>query len=364
MIRMLAPVLLVGAALALVTAPPVAAQAGKCASAKIKATCKKIACKGALQAKAAQKGTAPDPVKGAKCETSFSKRFAKSEDKGGCVTTGDTEAIETKVDAFLADLDAELNVATGINPSKCEGKKIRAAVQKVACVCVLEAKQAQKGGSIDPAKSGKCGASFSKSFTKAEAKGGCNTTGDADAVEAKVDAFVSDAAAELDPPSTPTTTSTTTSATTSSGAPTTTTTMVPGVELQGALPPTVGRFNYSMTLGLPGANAACDSNFAGTHACEYAELQAAAAAGDLDGLRDINGNLVTRFWAIDPLAPILQQCNDDQVGGSDLNWEYATADTPSRGQRVTLDNATGTLGTLQSSVQCNIAGMSSVGCCL
>ena len=153
---------------------------------------------------------------------------------------------------------------------------------------------------------------------------------------------------------------------TCAGPVTPTTTTIPsagGAVLQGALIPTPGRFNFNLMLGIPGANSACNSSFPGTHACTYAELQAAATAGDLDGLRDTAGNPVVSFWAIDSSQPGLQQCLDDAAGGSGLNWEYGTAHTASRGQRVTLDNAAGTLGTLQSGVQCNIAGSSSVGCC-
>jgi hypothetical protein len=128
-----------------------------------------------------------------------------------------------------------------------------------------------------------------------------------------------------------------------------------GVELQGALPPTLGCFNYNATLGLPGANAACNSSFPGTHACEYSELQTAEAAGDLVGLQDINNNVVTSFWAIDPMKPPLLQCQDDIGGGSFLNWEYGTAHTASRGEQVPLTNGTGTLGALMSPIQCNIS---------
>jgi len=136
-----------------------------------------------------------------------------------------------------------------------------------------------------------------------------------------------------------------------------------GVVVKGALIPTVGRFNYNLMLGIPGADAACNTNFAGTHACSYAELQAAATAGDLVGLKDTANNAVTSFWAIDSTAAALMQCNDDAAGGSGLNWEYGTAHTPSRGQKVPLTNNTGTLGSLQTGVQCNLSGASSVGCC-
>lgn len=136
-----------------------------------------------------------------------------------------------------------------------------------------------------------------------------------------------------------------------------------GAVLAGALTATNGRFNYNLMVGLPGANAACSTNFAGTHACTYAELQSAAAAGDLVGLKDVASNMVTSFWAIDGTQPPLQQCNDDSLGGSGLNWEYATAHTASRGQKVALTNATGVLGALQSGLQCNLSGASWVGCC-
>jgi len=152
-------------------------------------------------------------------------------------------------------------------------------------------------------------------------------------------------------------------ATCGAGGPTTTTsTTIPGgVELQGALTATPGRFNYNLTLGLPGANAACNSNFPATHACTYAELQIAEAAGDLVGLQDTASQTVTSFWAIDNAQPPLQQCQDDV--STFLNWEYGTAHTASRGQKVALNNGTGVLGSLQSSLQCNFS-TAWVGCCL
>jgi len=154
--------------------------------------------------------------------------------------------------------------------------------------------------------------------------------------------------------------------TTTATATTTTTTSTTvcsqmGVVLKGSLTATAGRFNYNLTIGLPGANSACNTNFPGTHACTYSELQAAQAAGDLAGLKDTACNTVTSFWAIDSSQPPLQQCQDDVV--SFLNWEYATAHTASRGQKVALNNPAGTLGVLQSGVQCNFAPANWLGCC-
>ena len=164
--------------------------------------------------------------------------------------------------------------------------------------------------------------------------------------------------------STTTTSTTTTSTTTTSTTTSTTTTTCPSTppSVRGALPATVGRFNFNAQLGLPGANAACKANFACSQACTRQQLQAAPTS-ELAGLKDINTTTVTSFWAIDSTAPILQQCNDDAVGGSGLNWEYGTAHTASRGQQMTLNNSTGVLGPVVGGIQCNIAGTSWVGCC-
>lgn len=166
------------------------------------------------------------------------------------------------------------------------------------------------------------------------------------------------------PTPTPTPTQTTT--------PTPVPTFEPGTIIKGSLTKTDGSFNYNLTVGLTGANSACNSNFPGTHACTYAELQNAAAAGELDLLVDTMGITVTAFWAIDPAAnPLTAQCHDDSSfpcpGGicpPGHTWEYPTAHTPSRGQRVTLNNATGVLGPLATGLQCNqVSNQSWVGCC-
>jgi hypothetical protein len=164
------------------------------------------------------------------------------------------------------------------------------------------------------------------------------------------------------PTSTPTPALTSTPTPTLTPTPTATPTCGPGPVFHGALPATVGRFNYNLTLGLPGANAACNSSFAGSHVCSYFELQCAETAGSLVGAMDTGAMAVTSFWAVDSSQSPLTQCVDDV--GSNQNWEYATAHTASRGQKLSLDNALGILGPLQAGVQCNFSGNSAVGCCL
>jgi hypothetical protein len=196
------------ASLLFVLAPRPSLAQGKCAGSKLKAACKKASCKAQLEATEAQMGAAPDPAKVAKCEATFSKSFAKSDAKGGCQTTGDAATVEAMVDAYVGDLASELDVSTGTNPNKCEADKIKAAAKKASCKCRLEARQAETGGTIDPARVARCEAHFSKSLAYAEAKGGCNTTGDAAVIEAKTDAFLADLEPEPPPPTTTTTTTT------------------------------------------------------------------------------------------------------------------------------------------------------------
>jgi len=161
----------------------------------------------------------------------------------------------------------------------------------------------------------------------------------------------------------PTTTSSTSTTSTSTTTSTTGTTL--GSVLKAVLPSTSGRFNYNLSLGLPGADAACNLVAPGSHHCTYAELQAAETAGDLVGIKDTNNVTVTSFWAIDNSHNVQVQCIDDTVGGSNQNWEYATAHTGTAGEKVNLTNGTGVLGPLMSGFPDNVfcAGSSWVGCC-
>ena len=164
-----------------------------------------------------------------------------------------------------------------------------------------------------------------------------------------------------------TTTTTTTSSTT------TTTCPAAPLAIMGALPSTPGRFNFA-GLGVDGATLACSDAFACTHACTLEELETVPAS-QLAGLKDTTNMAVTSFWAIDSSAPDLEQCVDDAMGGSGKVWEYGTAHTPSRGEKVDL-NTDGSLGGLDATpppnakpdaahmmLQCNFSGNAWVACC-
>ncbi|HJQ84773.1 MAG TPA: hypothetical protein VKA21_11895 [Candidatus Binatia bacterium] len=95
-------------ALVVVTSAGAMPTAGeRCAAAKILAAVKKAKAKGACHAKAVLGGDDLAACVG-KAEGKFSAAWAKILAHGGCASTGDEADIESKVDAFVADLVAEL----------------------------------------------------------------------------------------------------------------------------------------------------------------------------------------------------------------------------------------------------------------
>jgi hypothetical protein len=128
------------------------------------------------------------------CEARFATKFTKLDLRGGCLTTGDAAAIEQKVDSFIADLVAELDSG---NPSLCQANKIKTAAGIAKCLLTLEAKEAASGLPKDQTKVDRCRDKLAARFAALELGPTCDTSGDAGAIGAKVDAFVADVDAEL-----------------------------------------------------------------------------------------------------------------------------------------------------------------------
>jgi hypothetical protein len=174
------------------------------------------------------------------------------------------------------------------------------------------------------------------------------------------------AAAACDaPPSVcnPTVTTTSTTSTTSTTLP-----ALPGVELKAVLNQGDGGFDYALSTGSDAADTQCETTFAGTHACLYSELVAAEAAGDLDNIRDVDDDVVTSFWAIDPTRPHHTQCALDKNAPASEHWTYETGHQNLGGDFVNLTNATGVLSALMpggvdagGTANCN--SIKWVGCC-
>jgi hypothetical protein len=162
------------------------------------------------------------------CMEKASNRFTLSwnriEARGGCLTTGDRDSIEAKIDAFVDDVTTELRPI--LNPNKCTALKLRAAGRKARGKLVCHARVAKQSGATDPLCLLREEARFSVRWQKAEASSFCLTSGDEDAIEAKVDAFVNDIATLLPKPSTTTSSTETTSTTVESSTSSSTSTTV------------------------------------------------------------------------------------------------------------------------------------------
>ncbi len=84
----------------------------RCASLKIRAGYKKAAAKAECYRRAVAVGVAVDANCLGRADAKFTAAFSAAEQAGGCATTADAGAIETKVDAFVADLVSELPATT------------------------------------------------------------------------------------------------------------------------------------------------------------------------------------------------------------------------------------------------------------
>ncbi len=229
------------------------ANANKCSAGKVKCVVNKTKALLGCQGKAAGKGLTVDPacVQKAKAKFDggadpakgcFEKLEAKGEKPGAkpdlvCPTSNDTAALEAKVDAFVADLVAEVDTAAAAN--KCAAGKEKCATTKAGALLGCHAKALGKGISVDPACIQKAKGKFDGGadptkgcFEKLEAKGEkagakpevvCPTSNDTATIEAKIDAFVDDVVCELDPAActaaTPTPTATPVPTSTPCGAP-------------------------------------------------------------------------------------------------------------------------------------------------
>ncbi len=195
----------------------------KCTGMKFKATGKKTRARAACYVKAGAKHATVDGKCLSKATSKFSASFAKAETQSSCNGgTGDTSALESKVDAFVDDV-RDIVISGGSGPSRCDSKKISASVKEASAKSRCYAKGATKGINVDPYCLSKAEAKFSSAISQAELKGGCTHTGQADVLESAVNSFIDDIVSELNPPPPTTTTSSTTTPT----SPSTTTTLGP-----------------------------------------------------------------------------------------------------------------------------------------
>jgi hypothetical protein len=171
---------------------------GKCSSSKLKVAGKHAAARGKCVAKAIGKGVVVDPACTGKADGKVGPAFAKAEAKGDCLAPGgDAGAIFAKDAVFVDDVHQTVNAGVVTPASKCDSKKVQAATKKAADKAGCHAKAIGKAISVEPACLAKAEGKFSAATSKAEAGTDCTSAGQAAALEAIVDAFVTDLVGEL-----------------------------------------------------------------------------------------------------------------------------------------------------------------------
>lgn len=173
--------------------------AAKCAATKVQAAGKKAAAKLKCHANAVKKSLAVDGLCLGKAEQKFSDSYAKIEAKGGCTTTGDAASIEAQVDTLVGDVVTALPDGGTPEGAKCASTKIQSAGKKADAKLKCNAKAIGKALPVDVACVQKAEDKFSAAYVKVELKGGCATTGDAAAIEGRVDQLVQSVVSALSP---------------------------------------------------------------------------------------------------------------------------------------------------------------------
>jgi VCBS repeat protein len=97
----------------------------------------------------------------------------------------------------VAALVSGVATSTAHAANRCAAKKLRAVAANASCLLGLEAKEAKSGAAPNAAKLERCRTRLAAAFAKSEAKPPCLTMGDTASLEARVDAFASDADAAL-----------------------------------------------------------------------------------------------------------------------------------------------------------------------
>jgi pathogenesis-related protein 1 len=149
-----------------------------------------------------------------RADGAFVAAFSKAEQRADCATVGDVATVEATVDACVATLASQLDTSSSPPGSApCVVAKLRATGNMMRAKIKCHVRVSHGGGAPDPACLDGAERSLSVRFAKAELRGGCATTGDAENVANTVDACVTNILNDLPPPSSTTPTTSTTSTT-------------------------------------------------------------------------------------------------------------------------------------------------------
>ena len=174
--------------------------ANRCAAAKLKAAGSKSNCALKIESAESRHGVEEDESKLSACGLKMAQKFVKAELRPPCLTAGDLNMIDAKVDAFVNDVAASIaGVTDPPTASRCDAAKMNAAGSNARCRLKLASASARNGVTIDPGKLAFCTSKMSVIFAKAELDPPCSTSGDEGTIQGKIDAFVADVKGELEP---------------------------------------------------------------------------------------------------------------------------------------------------------------------
>ena len=253
--------------------------AAACSAAKVRATGGRMGRALGCYAKATRKGRTVDASCLAATVARLSRAFEIAERRGGCLTSGDLSVVGGSVESFVAGMVAALTPGSPEAAARrCAATKMAATGAKAARDLRCWATAVRASTPVDGACLAKASTVFARTFEKAEAKGGCPTTGDATNLDAGVVTFVAAVVSALTPDGPSTTTSSTTT-TTLSGE-TTTTTGLSGTTTTTTLAP--GSVSFARDVQpLFTANCAFSGCHAGPSPAQGLDLSAGHAYGDL-----------------------------------------------------------------------------------
>jgi hypothetical protein len=126
--------------------------------------------------------------------------FIDLDRRGECLTTGDAGSIQARIEAFTLDVVTQLDPThPALVTNRCAVGKMKAVGDATAArlECFMDAFRGD--ASIDPSCFERPLARFAYVWSKLEDNGGCLTVGDIALIDAKIDEFITQIVADLDP---------------------------------------------------------------------------------------------------------------------------------------------------------------------
>lgn len=163
----------------------------KCGTDKLKAAGRKAAARTRCFERAVQKSAPVDPACLSRADLKLFTTFQTIEARGNCVFTGDAPVVEGSIDSAIGAFVAALEPASSDGPAvKCAVAKIKAAGKEAEAKLKCHSSAFGRGQPVDARCLTKAGNKLLQAFQRAEARGGCATTGDATGIGAIVDQLV------------------------------------------------------------------------------------------------------------------------------------------------------------------------------